>query len=66
MSELSQSIQDDIRAAEPGWCSALVRCTLCGYEWAAVFPIECPVEQCECSKCNQQGSTMAIDPEERS
>jgi len=39
MDELSQSIEDDIRAAEPGWVSSCCRCKICGKTWCAVWPI---------------------------
>jgi hypothetical protein len=61
MSELSQSIQDDIRAAEPGWCSSRVFCGDCGHEMVAVYPVECPVADLECSCCHQQGHTILIE-----
>lgn len=60
MSELSQSIQDDIRAAEPGWRAARVRCGLCGHEMVSTFPVECPVHRLQCSECKQQGHTVLI------
>lgn len=63
MPELSQSIQDDIRAVEPGWCSAYVECGDCGYRWASVYPVECPVADLECSQCGQQGNTRVVADE---
>ena len=61
MTELSQSIQDDIRAAEPGWCASRVRCGLCGHEMVSTYPVECPVADLECSLCHQQGHTIFIE-----
>lgn len=61
MSQLSQAIQDDIRAAEPGWCAARVRCGLCGHTMVTAFPVECPVHRLQCSKCHQQGHTVLIE-----
>jgi hypothetical protein len=40
MAELSDSIQDDIRAAEPGWVSTCCRCMICEKTWCAVWPID--------------------------
>lgn len=62
MSELSQSIQDDIRDAEPGWCNAFVECGSCDHRWAAVFPVECAVADLQCSACGAQGQTEAVAP----
>jgi len=59
MSELSQTIEDQVRAAEPGWCDATVECVECGNRWVAVFPVECPVNDLQCSQCGQQGRTEA-------
>lgn len=61
MNPISQSIEDDIRAAEPGWCYACVRCALCEREWVAVFPLECEVSELECPSCGQKGSTLKIE-----
>lgn len=58
MNELSQSIEDDIRAAEPGWSYAPVRCAICSREWVAVYPVECAVRDLECPDCGQTGSTV--------
>lgn len=60
MSELSQSIQEDIRAAEPGWCSAVVRCGLCSHEQVSVFVVESAVADLQCGNCGQQGDTIFV------
>ena len=62
--ELSQSIKDDIRAAEPGWCNSFVECGRCGHQWMSIFPVECPVQDIQCSQCNQQGQSFAITEED--
>lgn len=61
MNELSQSIQDDIRDAEPGWCVASVRCGLCGFEWVAVYPVETNVRDLVCKECGQSSSTILTE-----
>lgn len=71
MSEVSQSIQDDIRDSEPGWCATPARCGLCGHVWAAVWPLNLDrldpdsdealdegIAQLECPNCGQQGHTV--------
>ena len=60
MSQLSQSIEDAIRDAEPGWCNAFVQCGECSQRWAAVFPIECEICDLQCFQCGAHGHTFAV------
>lgn len=68
MSKLSLSIEEDIRAAEPGWCECMARCRNCGKgdadgnRWAIVFPVEANPTESECPDCGAR-ATQLLDRE---
>jgi hypothetical protein len=74
MSELSESIRDDMREAEGGWVTSLVACGVCAHRWVAVWPLdleradpdsdEALIEgaaRLECPACFQQGQTKLVE-----
>jgi hypothetical protein len=74
MSEISESIQNDMRDVEGGWVTSLVECGECAHRWIAVWPLdleradadsdEALIEgaaRLECPACSQQGQTKLVE-----
>jgi len=71
MDELSESIADDLRAAEGGWAHTPAMCPDCGHQWEAVWPLDLSlpepesdaaldegIAQLPCPNCGQEGRTQ--------
>jgi hypothetical protein len=44
----------EISNVDTGWCGELVKCDICGYKWAAVFPDD--LDRLECPNCKQMAT----------